>query len=109
VLLDATFKKRQYREQLKGLAQCSGVDILFIECVCPPATALARLEQRSRSGPSLSDGRPDLYTEQLRQFEPVTEFAPGQHLVVDTRQAVPALVQRVCEVLAAHSVTTKHQ
>jgi predicted kinase len=100
VLVDATFKRRRHREQIRGLARRSGVDILFIECVCPPATALARLDRRSRSGESLSDGRPELHAEQVRQFEPVAEFPPGNHLVLDTRRSVPDLVESVLRVLA---------
>jgi aminoglycoside phosphotransferase family enzyme/predicted kinase len=101
VLLDATFKRRRDREAVRGLARRAGVDMLFIKCVCPPATALARLDRRFRSGRGLSDGRPELYEEQARQFEPTDELAAGELLVVDTQQAVPDLVEQAIRLLAA--------
>jgi len=43
----------------------------------------ARLEARAR-GPSVSDGRSEIYTELARRHEPVTELPPPEHVPLDT-------------------------
>jgi hypothetical protein len=105
VVLDATFKRKALREKVAALARRWGVDMLLIQCTCPASAALARLDRRTRSGRSLSDGRPELYDEQVRQFEPMDDQPPGRLLTLDTQPPVPDLVNQVLKVLAERGST----
>jgi aminoglycoside phosphotransferase family enzyme/predicted kinase len=83
VVLDATFGSRLRREAARQLAQACGAAFTFVECRANEAVARARLEARAR-GPSVSDGRQEIYADLARRHEPVTELAGSEHLPVDS-------------------------
>jgi hypothetical protein len=45
--------------------------------------ARARLAERAR-GPSVSDGRVEIYADFAARYEPVTDLGPAEYLLVDT-------------------------
>lgn len=77
VILDASFSRRAQRREARRLAERLGARFLLIECTCPPEVARRRLAGRQGDP---SDGRWEIYQEQLRAFEPIEE----PHLRVDT-------------------------
>lgn len=83
VVLDASFRARAQRERARLLAQRLGVAVLFVECQCPRATADARLARRAE-GPSVSDGRAEIFDAFAARFEPADELHADEHLTVDT-------------------------
>lgn len=106
VLLDATFLHWADRLTAARLARKYGARAMFVECVCPRAIALQRLEQRwkervegSRAGlpvaSSASDARPDLYDAQAACWETVEtdEETESEHLVVATTQPLSATLE----------------
>jgi hypothetical protein len=87
VVVDASFRSRALRARLSDLARARGVALRFVECCVPPAVARRRLDERTR-GPSVSDGDLAAYEALARAWEPVTEFAPGEHAVLDATRPV---------------------
>jgi uncharacterized protein len=112
VLLDASFMHRTDRQTIASVAKAHGADSFFVECVCPPETALQRLAQRwnrrtetkhqpSNAPSSASDGRPELYNAQHALWEPfVSDEEPAvQHVVVTTTQPIGHSCEQVLGVL----------
>ncbi|MET0386303.1 MAG: AAA family ATPase, partial [Polyangiales bacterium] len=83
VILDASFRERAQRTAAVALAQRLGVACLFVECVADPDVCRARLRERAH-GPSVSDGRLDIFDDFVRSFEPLSELASEQHVRLDT-------------------------
>lgn len=112
VLLDASFTRRAYRQEVARQASAQGANVIFIECVCPQAVALQRLawrwqarlegSQGTTDEASLaSDGRPDLYNAQAALWEafvPDVE-SPTQRAVVATTPPLAVCVEQVLDVL----------
>jgi predicted kinase len=85
VILDATFRGRSERAAALALGRRLGMEVLFVECRCPRALALERLSKRV-DGQSVSDAREDLYDTFAAHYEPMTELAAAQHMIVDTHE-----------------------
>jgi aminoglycoside phosphotransferase family enzyme/predicted kinase len=94
VILDATFRARDLRQRARELAASHGCRFLFLETTCDDATLRERLRRRA-SGPSVSDATEALLDRMRREFEPVTELAPAEHLVLPTTQPTATLVETV--------------
>jgi len=84
VILDATFSRRSDRARARELAGAFGARTVVVECTLPEAVALERLEARQRKGTALSDGRPEVYRQQQRSFEPIEPGEADAHVQVDT-------------------------
>jgi predicted kinase len=85
VIVDASFRSSSMRHRAREIARSRGAGFVFVECRAPVDVCRARLTSRSR-GPS--DGRPALLEEFVASFEPMTELASSEHVVVDTTQPV---------------------
>jgi predicted kinase len=83
VVLDASFRKRSDRLAARDLAAEYGAVFLAVECVAPDETIRQRLEKRSRAG-SVSDGRWEIFADIKKDFDPVDELPPDEHLALDT-------------------------
>ena len=84
VILDATFNSRQQRALVIGLGKQHHVEPLFIECRAGHDEVIRRLRERARDAKRVSDADVEVYLAQMKQFEPLSEFSPAQHLIVDT-------------------------
>lgn len=84
VILDASFRETRWRQEARRLAERFGIPFRIVECHCPDEVVRRRLEERQGGGGGPSDGRWELYRQQREAFDPVTEVASEQHLVVDT-------------------------
>lgn len=82
-IVDATFRARSERDLAVEAALEAGADVLFLECRCPPEVTRERLRARAR-GPSVSDGRAEVYEAVARSSEPVDELTPAKHVLLDT-------------------------
>lgn len=96
VVLDATYKDLEMREELLEMARASGAEPHFILCSCPESVVRERLESR-RKGGQVSDGRWEIYLAQKKGFHP-TDHLPGKVLKrVDTTEPVKRLVEQIIE------------
>lgn len=116
VLLDATFSRRADRVTVGRLAAAQHADAVFLECVCPCATALERLARRwaarlgdvgthDVAGNALSlasDGRPELFAAQAAAWEPYDALLEPElrHDVVLTDVPLTVSVEHAREALA---------
>jgi aminoglycoside phosphotransferase family enzyme/predicted kinase len=83
VVLDASFRLRSQRTLLRELAERCGVGFMFVECVASVETCRARLATRAK-GPSVSDGRLEVFDAFVSSFERVDELPTSMHLRLDT-------------------------
>jgi predicted kinase len=96
VILDASYIKTEERRRAGELATRAGADFFIVECRLNEEETRRRLERRVQ-GPSVSDGRWELYGPQKNQFEPVTEVLPERHFVIDTGKPVEEQISRLIE------------
>lgn len=94
VVLDASFGQRARREAARQVARASGAAFAFVECRASEGVSRARLEARAR-GPSVSDGRSEIYAELARRHEPVTELPPPEHVAIDTNGTLEGSVAQL--------------
>lgn len=85
VILDASFSRRRWREDARQLATDCDTNLIVLECACDADGIRERLRQRDLSA-GVSDARLRHLPEMMEAFEPVREFDPSEHLVVDTCQ-----------------------
>lgn len=117
VLLDASFLRRTDRQAMSYEAIQYGAQVLFIECICPRACALQRLEQRWQQrmanreqliaeAASASDGRPDLYDAQHASWQRFTpdEEPEVHHIPLDTTLPLSPIVEQIVEELRMKKV-----
>ncbi len=90
VVLDASFRTPKMRDRAKQLALTRGVPFTMIECTTPLETSRARLVERARRGPSVSDGRLEIFDDFVASYAPVAEgeLAEGEHVTVRTDRPV---------------------
>ncbi|MBN1548118.1 MAG: AAA family ATPase [Syntrophaceae bacterium] len=84
VIIDASYKKKEHRLAARDLAADLKADFFIVECVCPDSCARSRLETRMKVLGEASDGRPQIYDAQQKDFDAVVEFPPSVHLKLDT-------------------------
>jgi predicted kinase len=68
VVLDATFLNPRWRERAREMAEQLGVDLLLIECQCPPDVARERLTARARELFEASEADWGIYQEQRHRY-----------------------------------------
>jgi aminoglycoside phosphotransferase family enzyme/predicted kinase len=83
VVVDASFRSRATRRELRALAVTLGVSFKLVECRAPASVCRARLEQRAK-GVNVSDGRLAVFDEFVAHFEAMDEVDAEEHLVLDT-------------------------
>lgn len=83
VVLDATFRSRSFRREARTLAADLGASFLFLECRAGEDVCRARLLAREGKN-NVSDARAPIWDVLHAQWEPVSEFSPAEHHVIDT-------------------------
>lgn len=99
VILDATFREREFRLRAQQLARRHQRPFRFVEAHCDDATLRHRLRTRA-TRLSVSDAAEDLLERMRREFEPITELCQGEHVAVRTTQPLAAQVETVQASLA---------
>jgi len=79
VIIDGTFYKRNYWQEIYKIAMQTKTRFFIIECVAPEGVIKARMYRRSLRK-SISDADFEIYRKIKEQFEPVMR----EHLVIDT-------------------------
>jgi uncharacterized protein len=107
VILDASFRSRDLRLRARALAGRHARQFRFVEAVCDDATLRARLRARATAGVSVSDATEELLDRFRRDFEPVAELPPHEHVRVNTTLPVSTLVEAVRSALPLHGEATR--
>ncbi len=85
VIIDASFKKTAFRQEGEKLARAHNSLFLVVETSCSDEEAKSRLDERTRSGKDVSDGRWEIFKKQRADFEEVTELSSREHVLLDTK------------------------
>lgn len=96
VIIDASFRKAKERRKAMKLAQEIGAAFKAIECRCNEETIKERLSHRFEES-SISDGRLELLPQLKEDFEPVSEVALEDHIMVDSSRPVEETVKELLE------------
>ncbi|UCG10438.1 MAG: AAA family ATPase [Dehalococcoidia bacterium] len=94
VIIDASFIRAKHRREAKRLAEEVKADFFVIECTLAEEVVRQRLPERLKQG-TVSDGRWEIFEEQKRQFEAVTEVLEANYAIIDTSQPVSETVRQV--------------
>jgi predicted kinase len=94
VIVDASFRSRADREATRELARSLDASHCFIECQVADEVARARLAARAR-GPSISDGRLEIFDEFVARYEPVSELPLEEHLIIDSGGSLESSLQQL--------------
>ncbi len=85
VVLDGTYRRAEDRARVAALAADTGADFWIVECVLPEEEARRRLDAREALGVGPSDGRWELYHQQMAEWEAVREVGPERYIRLDTQ------------------------
>jgi uncharacterized protein len=83
VILDATYSRRRWREEVVQLASDLDSNLIVVECDCEPETIRSRLKERENQT-GLSDARLQHLPKFISHFEPITEIDQNSHIKVNT-------------------------
>ncbi|MCL2447616.1 MAG: AAA family ATPase [Polyangiaceae bacterium] len=114
VIVDASFRSRAARVAIREIARRRRIPFYFVECTADADVCRARLAERARTR-GVSDGREAIFDAFTASFEPVTELAPGEHIVADTTrpagESVPSVLARIAprssDLVGAHELTAR--
>jgi aminoglycoside phosphotransferase family enzyme/predicted kinase len=93
-ILDATFSRRAHRSQVRQLATELGVNLIMVECLCPPPLLRQRLAGRNGEA-MVTDARLQHLEAQLRAFEPLDELEKDVHLQVRTDEPLEQSLEQL--------------
>jgi uncharacterized protein len=77
VVLDGTFLQQALRDRAVRLANRQNAICVLVLCQCAKELAITRVQQRVKLDTGESEGRPDLYDAQVREYEPITASDPA--------------------------------
>jgi predicted kinase len=103
VILDASYRCRADRDDVRGLKKKHGARVRFILCSCPEAEARTRMKKRELDPTAVSDGSLDIYLRQKEIFEPPAELQPDELIALSTMAPVDVLVDRLARALEKNS------
>jgi len=83
VILDATYSRRRFRQEVMQLSENTSSPVIFMECTAPPAEIKKRLKKRGNAQ-EVSDARLKHYEEMKERFQPLSDIPSDRHILVDT-------------------------
>jgi len=99
VLLDASYQSRVERDLVRAWAVSLGVAVHFVQCICPEEEVKRRLQLRAADPAAVSDGRWEILQIQRTRFEPPTELAGAQLLILATDRPLGMLLDELDKTL----------
>ncbi len=90
-IFDATFLRKSDRRQIASIADRWNIPLAVIECRASDEIVRKRLVKRAVEGHDASDARWIIYESQKLLAEPIVEFPPEKHLLLDTDAPIEAL------------------
>jgi predicted kinase len=70
VIIDACFTRQDQRAPFAALAKKHSVPLVILNVACNDVEIKRRLQGREATGPSISDGRQELFAQQKEAFQP---------------------------------------
>jgi uncharacterized protein len=102
LILDATFSRRDYRDELRSLLDSKSASYRFIEAEAPDAALRQRLEQREGTTRVISDARLEDFEMLSRSYEAPVEIQTHRCLHVATdRPTTVTIAQALKELVLA--------
>jgi len=95
VIIDASYKRREERLKAKSSAEGLKADFHVIECRCPEEILKGRLSRRLTEAGEVSDGRWEIYQVQKKDFDPINELTPDEHVAVNTAASPEVCVHEI--------------
>lgn len=89
-ILDATFNKEDFRNQVKNKLKVSEDQFFIVECTCPEEITLSRLRNKKED---YTDADASVYHKMKKIYEPVK----GKHITVDTSQDLECNIKLIFE------------
>jgi aminoglycoside phosphotransferase family enzyme/predicted kinase len=99
LILDATFSRCHYRDQLRQQLDRAGVAYCFVEAQASEETSKKRLEARERKARELSDARLEDFEMLNRSYEPPLELDLQHRITVGTEHSLEATVAETLKAL----------
>jgi len=93
LVLDACFPSRWWRGVAHALARRHGFPFLLVECRIDAEVQRRRLAERD--GPDGESGWQVIGTLMKPRYEAVEEFAPTEHIALDTSQSIETVLRQV--------------
>jgi len=84
LIIDASFKKRSFRDRVRAVAGEMNMPFLLVECFCSEEEVFRRLKKRALSGKDVSNGRWEIYQKQKGDFDAVDELKEIERIVINT-------------------------
>jgi predicted kinase len=84
VVLDATFSRARWCEQVRSWARKRNLALVVVETRCPPAVVLERFRRRKMQGDDSSDAGPEHYRTSVSGFEPIWRGVATPHIILHT-------------------------
>jgi predicted kinase len=98
-ILDATFLRKSDRRHIASITERWNIPLIVIECRASDDIIRKRLVERAVEGNDASDGRWIIYESQKLLAEPIVEFPPQKHLLLDTDAPIEQLTAQAEEFL----------
>jgi predicted kinase len=95
VILDGSYGKRADRDAVRQMAEAVGARCLFMHCVCSEGETRRRLAHRATDSGAVSDGRWEIYTHQLSNFEGPGTDEQQDCVYLDTERTSAELLKEV--------------
>ena len=95
VVLDGCYAKRAERHAAVKLSRHIKVPLLLLECRASEEVIRERLEKRAAKNGSVSDGRWEIYHQQVKQFEPPEEIPGDSRVVLDRSKPIEELMEEL--------------
>lgn len=83
-IIDATFQRRAHRDAARAVARQAGVQVRFVECICPVDEVRRRLEKRRIADRDASDADWEVYLKQVANYEAFAPDEESEHVAIDT-------------------------
>ncbi|MFW5921067.1 MAG: AAA family ATPase [Polyangiales bacterium] len=95
VIVDASMRTREMREQARQLARAHDVPLLLVECRVDREVCRARLERRAQAQGQVSDARIDILDEFASSWQEADELAEEERLTLDTARPLEANLEEL--------------
>ena len=99
MIVDATFKNRQHRQQFLELSSRHRLPVLFVECRASEEKTLERLKNRQLRRGEVSDATVAVYLRQRNEFGPLSEIPDSMRMIVSTENNPEEGAQQVLDSL----------